>query len=93
MARLRVMRGVILEGELYAAGGESERVLIFVELDVETEVAEVLHVRRSYGERASVLTLGLDEVEATLAAVKAEAARRPPAPLPGQTELELGGEA
>ena len=84
------MRGVILEGELYAANGESERVLVFLELESMLNAdAEVLYVRRSYGERASVLTLELDAVEAALAALKAEATRRPPEPLPGQTSLEL----
>lgn len=91
------MRGVILEGELYAAGGESERVLIFLELAGAVDDAEVLHARRSYGERASVLALELDDVEAALVALKVDATRRlegePEPPMPGQTELELEGDA
>jgi hypothetical protein len=83
------MRGVILEGHLYGhTGGESETVRVFLELDLDT-----LHARRAYGERASILTLDLDAVEAALAALKHEAARKPPAPLPGQTELDVEADA
>ena len=84
------MRGVILEGEVYAADGESERVLVFLELEADVDEGEVLHVRRSYGERASVLTVKLDELDSALDALRAEAARLP-RPLPGQAELELDG--
>jgi len=86
------MRGVIVEGEVYGAGGESERVLVFLELE-DTGSEAVLHIRRSYGERASVLTANLDDVERALAALKREHDRQPPAPLPGQTELDVEGEA
>lgn len=75
------MRGVILAGELWhAATGRNtpdalERVLVFLELEDGT-----LHARRAYGERAAILSLELDDVEATLAALKTEQARKPPAP-------------
>ena len=83
------MRGVILEGELYGAGveGRAETVRVFLELE-----DGYLHARRSYGERASILTLDLDAVEAALAALKTEQARRPPEPIPGQVELEVDAE-
>jgi len=87
------MRGVIVGGEVYGASGESERVLVFLELEDTGGPEAVLHIRRSYGERASVLTANLDDVEAALAALKAEAARQAPAPIPGQTELDVEGEA
>jgi len=72
------MRGVIVEGEVMNATGEPERVLVFLELeDTASEYGLVLHARRSYGERASILTLELDAVETALAALKREAARVP----------------
>jgi hypothetical protein len=72
-----MMRGVILDGELYGArddenGGET--VHVFLELE-----NGYLHVRRGYGARAAVLTLELAAVDAALDALRAEAARRPPA--------------
>jgi hypothetical protein len=78
------MRGVILEGEARSMtnitdGGATPHdvgVLLFVEL-----LDETLFVRRTYGERAVVLALDLDDVEATLAALKAEQARKPAAPI------------
>jgi hypothetical protein len=85
-----MMRGVIVEGELWRAstGRHSddglETVLVFLELE-----DGFLHARRGYGERATILTLELDELESALAALKAEVARKPPASMPGQTELEL----
>ena len=85
------MRGVIVEGEIYGRDGEAEQVLVFLELE-----EGGLHARRSYGERASILTLELDAVEAAIAALKAEQARKPPKPIPGQTslaEVDLEGEA
>ena len=85
------MRGVIVEGEIYGRDGDSERVLVFLELE-----GDVLHARRSYGERASTLTLELEDVEAAIAALKRERGRRPPEPIPGQTSLDdddLEGEA
>ena len=87
------MRGVIVEGEVYAGSGATERVLVFLELEGDETGASLLHARRSYGERASILTLQLDDVEAAIAALKAEATRQPPAPIPGQTELDVEGEA
>ena len=85
------MRGVIVEGEIYGATGEPERVLVFLELD-----GRRLRARRSYGERAQILTLELEDIEAAVAALKAEQRRKPPEPLPGQTslaEVDLEGEA
>lgn len=79
------MRGVILAGELWhASTGRNtddalERVLVFLELE-----DGVLHARRAYGERAAILSLELDDVEATLAALKTEQARRPRAPEPDE---------
>ena len=85
------MRGVIVEGEVYGKSGEQpERVLVFLELE-DTGGEQVLHARRSYGERASILTLNLEDVERALAALKREHDRQP-APLPGQVELEVEGE-
>ena len=89
------MRGVIVEAEVYARDGASERVLVFLELE-DTGDESVLHIRRSYAERASVLTASLDDVERAIAALKREHDRQPPAPIPGQVELEVdadGGEA
>jgi len=87
------MRGVIVEGEVYNASGEPERVLVFLELEPGDNGDALLHARRSYGERASILTLELDAVETALAALKRELDRRAPEPLPGQTELDVEGEA
>jgi hypothetical protein len=84
------MRGVIVEGELWRAstGRDNpeglETVLVFLELE-----DGYLHARRGYGERATILSLELDELESALAALKAEVARKPSAPMLGQTELEL----
>jgi hypothetical protein len=81
------MRGVILEAELYGhgdTGGEPERVIAFLELE-----HDVVHVRRAYGARSAILSVELDDLEAALAALKLEAKRRPPEPMPGQTELEV----
>jgi hypothetical protein len=86
VAGMRLMRGVIVEGEVWtsarAEAEELERVRVFLELE-----DGVVHARRTYGERAVVLSLELDDVEAALAALKHEANRRPPKPIPGQTEL------
>jgi len=73
------MRGVILDGEY---GDE------VVHLLVELEDGN-LHVRRGYGTRAGVLTFVLDDVEAALAALRAEARRRPPVEV---DERDLGPE-
>ena len=83
------MRGVIVESEVYSEkAGDSERVLVFLELeDADGEL--VLHVRRSYGERASVLTVPLEDLEHGLAALKYEQTRKAPAPIPGQIEIEV----
>ena len=80
------MRGVIVKGLV-----NGEPVLVFLELE-----DDVLVARRSYGERASVLALKLDDVEAAVAALKRERDRQPPKPLEGQTslaEVDLEGEA
>jgi hypothetical protein len=87
------MRGVIVEGELWRAstGRHSdglETVLVFLELE-----DGYLHARRGYGERATILTLELDELESALAALKAEVARKPPQPIPGQLEIDDEGDA
>lgn len=67
------MRGVILAGELVGReGGVTDEALVFVEL-----VDGDLFVRRNYGARSVGITFELDAVEAALAALKAEAARRP----------------
>jgi hypothetical protein len=80
------MRGVILEGELWrtSTGRDNglETVLVFLELE-----DGIVHARRAYGERASILSLNLDNVEAALAALKAEVARKTAAPV--ELELEL----
>ena len=81
------MRGVILEGQL-----ANETVRVFLELG---DRGELLYARRGYGERSAVLTLLLDEVEAALAALKAEQARQPQ-PVEGQLALaddDADGEA
>jgi hypothetical protein len=80
------MRGVIVEAELYGAGdtaGEAERVIAFLELE-----GDVLHIRRAYGARSAILSVELDDLEAALAALKLEAKRRPPEPIPGQTTID-----
>jgi hypothetical protein len=72
------MRGVIVEGELWRASTGRhdglETVLVFLELE-----DGYLHARRGYGERATILTLALDELESALVALKAEVARKPSA--------------
>ena len=65
---------------------------MFLELEDTDDGEALLHARRSYGERASILTLQLDDVERALAALKREHERQPPAPIPGQVELEDAGE-
>lgn len=84
MAGLRLMRGVILEGELYGARNADplETVRVFLELE-----DGILHARRAYGERASILSLNLDDVEAALAALKYEATRKT---TPTELEPEAG---
>ena len=86
-----MMRGVILEGELFGGTEDAAQVLVFLELE-----DGYLHARRSYGARAAIVTFALDDLEAALAALRAESARRPPKPMPGQTslaEVDLEGDA
>lgn len=72
------MRGVIVEGELWTAareGNGGETVRVFLELEDGT-----LHVRRGYGQRSTVLSVDLGDVEAALAALKYDTVRRAPVP-------------
>jgi hypothetical protein len=73
------VNGVILEGELHDAKGDSIVVHIFLTIDRDNDD---VHARRSYGDRATVLTLDLADVEAALTILKIEQSReREPASL------------
>ena len=88
MARVRTMRGVILDCDLWTAERASGETLhIFLELE-----EGVLHARRSYGERASILSVDLDDLEGAIAALAYEHGRRNlPVQIEGQTALDVDG--
>ena len=46
----------------------------------------ILHARRTYGERASILSVELGDVEAAIAALKYESTRTAPQPTPPEPE-------
>lgn len=66
------MNGVILEGELYSADGESERVRIFLGYDMDADEQPNVHARRSFGERGAILTLKVHDVERALKVLREE---------------------